>query len=78
MREKGQITIPKAIIEAAGLKVGDQLTFIVDGINANLIWVHRPPASYIGALRGVYGTTPEEVRAYLREEEEAWEEGWVE
>jgi AbrB family looped-hinge helix DNA binding protein len=73
IREKNQITIPKAIVDVTGLQPGDQVVFAVDKRDPNLISVHRLPDSYAGVLAGVYGAQ-EEAAAYLRGEQEAWNE----
>ena len=73
LRVKNQVTVPKAIADFTGLQPGDWLLFIVDPQNPDVMQVHRIRTSYAGVLAGLYGT-PEEVRASLREEEEAWGE----
>lgn len=34
---KGQVTIPKNVREALGVKAGDRVTFVVDGSNVRVI-----------------------------------------
>jgi antitoxin PrlF len=47
---KGQITIPKAVRDALGLEVGQQVLFLIEGKRAYL----RPiPSRGISALRGI-------------------------
>lgn len=70
---KNQVTVPKPIVDAVGLAPGDRLLFIVSAENPDVMQVHRIRSSYAGALVGVYGT-PEEVRAFLEAEREAWGE----
>jgi AbrB family looped-hinge helix DNA binding protein len=71
LREKNQITLPKRVADALGVHAGDRLIFVVDEDDPDVVHVHRLPDSYAGALAGVYGS-PEEVRAYLQAEREAW------
>jgi AbrB family looped-hinge helix DNA binding protein len=54
LREKNQITVPKAIAEAAGLQAGDRILFVVDDADPSVVHLHRLPESYAGLLAGVY------------------------
>lgn len=66
---KGQLTVPRAVREALGLKQGDRVMFVVEGDTARL----RPTASVVartaGALRGDLPGLP------AREERAAFERG---
>ncbi len=50
VRDKGQITVPKAVRDALGLKTGDQLVFVIEDGRAYMYPVKRRGLS---ALRGV-------------------------
>lgn len=70
---KGQVTIPKAIRRALGIREGDSLLFdLRDGEGSARMRVERKPTSfadYAGAWReeGEAGMSIEEVNAYVRD-----------
>lgn len=49
---KGQITVPKAVRDALGLKEGHQVVFVVEGERA---YLHAVRSHGVQALRGVAG-----------------------
>ena len=78
VRQRNQITIPKAIAEEAGIAegaVGD-LSY-ADGVITIAFRGHpRQPvdiSQYIGIGRGLWGDTPEEVDRTLREMRDEWD-----
>ncbi len=73
LREKNQLTLPKAIVQALNLRPGDRLVLRVQDDGAGGIVMYPLRASYAGALQGLYGT-PDETAAYIRAEQEAWGE----
>ena len=73
MRAKSQITLPQEIVRMLDLRPGDDLVVRVDRDRPETIEVRPLGRSYAGAAAGVYGT-PEEVRAYVRGERDAWDE----
>lgn len=72
LRDKNQITIPRQIIDALDLSVGDKLVFVAD-VSHRSVLVFPARVSYAGALKSVYGT-PDEAAAYVHNERDAWEE----
>ena len=72
---KRQVVIPALIARELDLKPGDKLvTWVEDG---KIILQPRPHSwvDYIaGSARGLYGSTKEEVDAYISEVRESWEE----
>jgi AbrB family looped-hinge helix DNA binding protein len=72
--QKNQLTLPKAIVEGLGIEPGDTLIFQIDDDTPRRVHIRPLLRSYAGILTGVYGETPEEVAAYLREERESWGE----
>lgn len=66
---KGQVTIPKAVRRALGIKEGDGLVFEVGDGEARLRVVRKPVsfADYEGAWREGEGMSWEEVNAYVRD-----------
>ncbi len=66
---KGQVTVPKAVRRAMGIKEGDSLVFEVEDGDVRLR-VERKPVSfadYEGAWRVGKGMSWEEVNAYVRD-----------
>lgn len=66
---KGQVTVPKGIREALGVRAGDSLVFEVEKGGARVRVVRKPVsfADYAGAWREGEGMTIEEVDAYVRD-----------
>lgn len=66
---KGQITVPKEIRDALGVRAGDSLIFEVENGGAKVRVVRKPVsfADYAGAWREGEGMTIEEVNAYVRD-----------
>lgn len=65
---KNQITLPAHLLRELGIGPGDRLAITKDG--SRLVMRPRPknwPEYYAGSLRGLYGDTPEEIEAYIRE-----------
>jgi len=65
---KNQITLPAHLLREMGLGPGDRLSITREG--NRLILRARPKdwaRYYGGSLRGLYGSTKEEVDAYLQE-----------
>jgi antitoxin PrlF len=66
---KGQITIPKAVRRALGVKEGDSLLFEIEGENVR-VRVDRDPVSfadYAGVWREGEGMSWDEVNDYVRD-----------
>jgi AbrB family looped-hinge helix DNA binding protein len=64
---KGQVTIPKAVREALGIKEGDSLLFEVEGSEVRVHAARRPVsfADYAGAWREGKGMGWNEINAYI-------------
>ncbi len=75
---KHQVTLPASMVRELGLRPGDKLSVRRRGNGLVLTPLPRTPeewvARYRGALRGVYGETPDNIEAYIRKERESWEE----
>ena len=69
LRAKSQLTIPEPIVDAVGVSEGDRFLIEVSPDDPDTIRLHRIRESYAGALRGVYGDTPE----YLESERRGWD-----
>ena len=66
---KGQVTIPKAVRHALGIREGDSLVFEVEGGEVRMRVARKPVsfADYEGAWREGDGMSWEEVNAYVRD-----------
>lgn len=66
---KGQVTIPKDVRAALGVKEGDTLVFEVENGGARVSVIRKPVsfADYEGAWREGEGMTWEEINAEIRE-----------
>ena len=66
---KGQVTVPKEIRDALGIRVGDSLVFEVEDGGARVRADRKPVsfADYEGAWREGEGLTWEEINAHVRE-----------
>lgn len=75
---KHQVTLPVGMVRKLGMRPGDKLSVRRRGQDLVLTRLPRTPeewvARYRGALKGVYGETPEDIEDYLRKERESWEE----
>ncbi len=72
IRARNQITIPKEIAEARGLREGQLLVFLFDDEQPDELIVRPLRDSYAGILTGIYGRDAAEREAYIRGERESW------
>ncbi len=70
LRAKSQLTLPEAVVEAAGVAEGDRFLVEIAPDDPDTIRLHRIRSSYAGALRDIYGETAD----YLAGERASWEE----
>jgi bifunctional DNA-binding transcriptional regulator/antitoxin component of YhaV-PrlF toxin-antitoxin module len=79
VRDKHQITLPMAIVRAAHIRENDRLS--VDYKNGAIIFIAETKASiqkksimeYAGCSKDLYGQNPDELHAYLRNEQATWD-----
>jgi hypothetical protein len=69
LRPRSQLTLPDAIVQADGVRTGDDFVVEYETSDPGTIVLRRVRESYAGALDGVYG----DVKTYLEEEREAWD-----
>ena len=70
LRSRNQLTLPDAIVQAAGLDEG--VTFVVELDQADpdvVVRLRRVRSSYAGALKGLYEPTSD----YLEGERSGWD-----
>ncbi len=78
VRDKHQITLPRAIALAANVSVDDALTVeytngVITLSPAKSKKSRVTARDFLGALRGSYGKTVAEIDANLRSERDSWE-----
>ncbi len=76
LSSKGQVTLPVDIVRKLGLKAGDKL--IAELIDNRIVLLPQPESwtdYFGGSLKGVYGSTVEEIDRYIAEER-AYPERW--
>ncbi len=74
LSSKHQITLPMEAVRALGLKPGNKL--VVELIDDHLVLLPQPEswADYFkGSLKGVYGSTKEEIDRYIAEVRYGWD-----
>ena len=74
LSSKHQITLPMEIVRGLGLKPGDKL--VVELIDDHVVLLPQPEswADYFsGSLKGVYGSTKEEIDRYIAEVRYGWD-----
>ena len=69
LRGRNQLTLPDAIVQAAGVEEGATFVVEVDPSDPDVVRFRRIRPSYAGALRGLY----EPVAEYLEGERTGWE-----
>ena len=77
VRQRNQVTIPKAIAEEAGIEEGTVCDMqYANGVITIRVPEHRPPIDimqYAGSLSGVWGSTPEEIDRNIRALRDEWD-----
>lgn len=78
MRPKHQVTLPASVVRAANLQVDDRLT--VTFVNGSIVITPQKNTvqeddvmAYAGIGRGLWGTSPEQVEAAVRDLRNEWE-----
>ena len=74
LSSKGQVTLPVDILRRLGLKAGDKL--IAELIDNRIVLLPQPESwtdYFGGSLKGVYGSTAEEIDRYIAEVRYGWE-----
>ena len=74
MSSKYQVTLPMEIVRALGIHGGDKL--IIELIEDRIIIIPKPSSFtdyFMGSLKGVYGSTPEEIDRYIAEVRHGWD-----
>jgi bifunctional DNA-binding transcriptional regulator/antitoxin component of YhaV-PrlF toxin-antitoxin module len=69
LRSRNQLTLPEAVVSAAGIVEGDRFIVEVEAGDPDTVRLHRIRPSYAGALRGLYDDPTD----YLDAERRSWE-----
>jgi len=70
-RARNQITIPEAVVQAAGIEPGETFVVEVEPEDIDTLRLRRIRTSYAGVLRGLWGP---DANAYLEVERNAWDD----
>lgn len=70
LRARHQLTLPDAVVRAAGLAVGDRLMIDFDPADPEVVRLRPIRRTYAGAMADVYG----DATATLAEERASWPE----
>ena len=73
LRRKNQLTWPEPLARAMGVSEGARLKIVYEEATGEAR-VRPIREGYAGALRGTYGASEEEIRAYLMAERRSWGE----
>ena len=68
LRERNQLTLPDAVVQAAGIAAGERFVVELDPDDPATVRLHRTRGSYAGALREVLG----DAKQALHEERSGW------
>ncbi|MBS3099278.1 AbrB/MazE/SpoVT family DNA-binding domain-containing protein [Candidatus Pacearchaeota archaeon] len=69
---KGQITIPKGVRQALGLKEGKEVIFIIEGGGAIMRPKTKNPLEELAKLRKEIHFTPKEIKEMIKESKKEW------
>lgn len=69
---KGQITIPKEVRQALGLKTGKEVVFIIKGKEATMLPKVKNPLRELEKLRKEIHFTPKEIEEMIKESKGEW------
>lgn len=69
LRQRNQLTLPDAIVQAGGLDEGSLFVVELDASDPDVVRLRRVRASYAGALKGMY----EPVDEYVEGERAGWD-----
>ena len=74
LSSKHQVTLPVDIVRSLGLKAGDKL--VAELIDDRIVLLPQPDSwtdYFIGSMKGVYGSTKEEIDRYIAEVRYGWD-----
>jgi AbrB family looped-hinge helix DNA binding protein len=76
LSSKHQVTLPVDIVRSLGLKAGDKL--VAELIDGRVVLLPQPESwtdYFVGSMKGVYGSTKEEIDRYIAEVRYGWDIG---
>ncbi len=74
LSSKHQVTLPVDIVRSLGLKAGDKL--VAELIDDRIVLLPQPESwvdYFAGSMKGVYGSTREEIDRYIAEVRHGWD-----
>ena len=74
MSSKNQVTLPAEMVRGLGVKPGDKL--LTELIDDRIVLLPKPESwteYFTGSMKGVYGSTKEEIDRYIAEVRYGWD-----
>jgi len=72
LSKKGQIVLPAEIREKMGIGVGNNVVIFERGCEVVILTPEKYSQYTKGLIKGVWGSTKEEVESYIKEERDSW------
>jgi len=72
LSKKGQIVLPSEIREKMGIQTGNNVVIFERGSEVVLLTPEKYSQYTKGLIKGVWGSTKEEVESYIKEERDSW------
>lgn len=72
LSKKGQIVLPSEIREKMGIEAGNNVVIFERGGEVVLLTPEKYSQYTMGLIKGVWGSTKEEVESYIKEERDSW------
>lgn len=72
LSRKGQIVIPSEIRDIMGIQAGSNAVIFIRGDEVVLLTPEKYSQYTKGSIKGVWGSTKEEVDSYIKEERDSW------
>lgn len=72
LSKKGQIVLPSEIREKMGIQTGNNVVIFERGGEVVLLTPEKYSQYTRGLIKGVWGSTKEEVEYYIKEERDSW------
>jgi AbrB family looped-hinge helix DNA binding protein len=72
LSKKGQIVIPSEIRDKMGIRTGNNVVIFARNDEVVLLTPEKYSQYTRGLIKGVWGSTKEEVDSYIKEERDSW------
>jgi antitoxin ChpS len=72
LSKKGQLVIPSEIRDKMGIQTGNNVVIFTRDDEVVLLTPEKYSQYTMGLIKGVWGSTKEEVDSYIKEERDSW------